>query len=286
MREIYPRREREERSIDGNTAISYDGRAGPSPAVPREERETMKRLDGKTAIITGAAAGIGEATARLFAEEGAKVVACDVVMEPLEAVVESIRAGGGEAIAVKCDVSNEDEVKAMVQATRDAYGKIHILINNAGITRDTLTPRMKAEDWDLVIDVNLKGTFLCSKHVLSKMEKGGKIVNTASISTRGNVGQANYSASKMGVIGLTRTHALEYARRKVCVNCVAPGAVATPMLAQVPEKMREAMISRIPLGEPIPPIEIARAHLFLASDESGFITGQTLFVDGGMSVGI
>jgi len=174
----------------------------------------------------------------------------------------------------------------MVQAARDAYEKIHVLINNAGITRDTLTPRMSVENWDLVMDVNLKGTFLCCKYALSKMERGGRIVNTASISTKGNVGQSNYSASKMGVIGLTRTLALEYARRKICVNCVAPGAVATPMLEQVPEKMREAMISRIPLGEPIPPIEIARAHLFLSSDEAGFITGQTLFVDGGMSVGI
>jgi NAD(P)-dependent dehydrogenase (short-subunit alcohol dehydrogenase family) len=245
-----------------------------------------KRLDGKVAIITGAAAGIGEATARLFAAHGARVVACDVSMEPLEAMVRSITDEGGTAMSVRCDVSSEEDVKAMVAAALAAYGRLDILINNAGITRDTLTPRMTVENWDLVMAINLKGTWLCAKHALSKMEKGGKVVNTASIATLGNVGQSNYAASKMGVIGLTRTLALEYARRKICVNAIAPGAVDTPMLRAVPEKMREKMIERIPLGEPIPPIDIARAHLFLASDEAGFITGQCLFVDGGMSVGI
>ncbi len=246
----------------------------------------MKRLDGKVAIITGAAAGIGETTARLFAAEGAKVVACDVSMEPLEEIVESIQAGGGEAMAVKCDVSQESDVKEMIQATIKEFGKIDILINNAGITRDMLTPRMTVENWDLVMSINLKGTFLCSKYALAKMERGGKVVNTASIATLGNKGQSNYAASKMGVIGLTRTLALEYARKKICINAIAPGAVDTPMLQAVPEKMREKMIEMIPLGEAIPPIDIARAHLFLASDEANFITGQCIFVDGGMSVGI
>jgi len=246
----------------------------------------MRRLEGKVAIITGAAAGIGEATARLFAAEGARLTICDVAEEPLGKLAESIRAGGGEALAVRCNVASEPEVKEMVARTMETYGKIDILINNAGITRDGLALRMSAQDWDLVMDVNLKGTFLCAKHALAKMERGGRVVNTASIATLGNVGQANYSASKMGVIGLTRTLALEYARKKICVNAVAPGPVSTPMFEKVPEKMREAMIEHIPLGEAIPPIEIARAHLFLASDEAGFITGQALFVDGGMSVGI
>ncbi len=246
----------------------------------------MQRLKEKTAIITGAAAGIGRATAELFAAEGARLVLCDVAPEPLEAVVEAIKAEGGEAIDVTCDVANEEDVKAMIKAAVEAFGKIHILINNAGITRDTLTPRMSVEAWDAVLGVNLKGTFLCSKYALAKMEKGGKVVNTASIATLGNVGQSNYTASKMGVIGLTRTQALEYARKKICINCIAPGAIDTPMLEKIPEKMREAMIGKIPLGQAIPPIEIARAHLFLCSDEANFITGQTLFVDGGMSVGI
>lgn len=246
----------------------------------------MKRLEGKVAIITGAAAGIGEATARLFAAEGAKLCLCDVTMDKLEDLAQSIKAEGGQAIAVSCNVAAEEDVKKMVQTTRDAYGALHILINNAGITRDALTPRMTAEQWDLVMDVNLKGSWLCAKYALAKMEKGGRVVNTASIATLGNVGQSNYSASKMGVIGLTRTLALEYARRKIAINAVAPGAIDTPMLAAVPEKVREQMIQRIPMGQAIPPIEIAKAHLFLASDDAGFITGQCLYVDGGMSVGI
>jgi NAD(P)-dependent dehydrogenase (short-subunit alcohol dehydrogenase family) len=245
----------------------------------------MERLKDKVAIITGAAAGIGEATARLFAQEGAAVTLCDLAMDPLNKVVESIKAEGGKAIAVKCNVGSEEDVKAMVAATIEAFGKVDILINNAGITRDAVAIRMTEENWDLVMDINLKGTFLCCKAVLPKIQRGGKIINTASISTLGNPGQANYAASKMGVIGLTRTLALEYAKRNVCINAIAPGAVETPMLAEVPEKMREAMIAKIPLGRPLPPIDIARAHLFLASDDANFITGQTLFVDGGMSVG-
>ncbi len=246
----------------------------------------MKRLEGKTAIITGAAAGIGEATARLFASEGARVALCDVVEDDLQKVAAGIRQEGGEALAVVCNVADEEQVKAMIGEVRDAYERLHILINNAGVTRDALTPRMSADKWDLVMDVNLKGSWLCAKHALAKMERGGRVVNTASIATLGNPGQTNYAASKMGVIGLTRTLALEYARRKIRVNAVAPGAVETPMLAAVPEKAREQMISRIPLGETIPPLEIARAHLFLSSEESGCITGQCIFVDGGMSVGI
>lgn len=246
----------------------------------------MKRLDGKIAIITGAAAGIGKVTAELFAQEGAKVVCCDMAMDTLEATVAGIKDAGGEAIAVKCNVADDQNVQAMIKTTMDTYGAINILINNAGVTRDQLTPRLKEDDWDLVMNVNLKGTFLCSKHALRRMKKGSKIVNTASISTLGNVGQANYSASKMGVIGLTRTQALEYARKKICINAIAPGAIDTPMLADVPAPAREAMLKSIPLGEYLPAIEIARAHLFLASDEANFITGQCLFVDGGMSVGI
>jgi 3-oxoacyl-[acyl-carrier protein] reductase len=246
----------------------------------------MKRLEGKTAIITGAAAGIGEATARLFAAEGARCALGDVSMEPLEKVAGEIRAAGGEAIAIKCNVADESDAKALVQKTIEAFGKLDILINNAGITRDGLTPRMTAENWDLVMAVNLKGSFLCAKHALLKMEKGGRVVNTASIATLGNVGQVNYSASKMGVIGMTRTLALEYARKRICINAIAPGAIDTPMLAALPEKARAAMLEKIPLGQLIPAVEIARAHLFLASDEAGFITGQCLFVDGGMSVGI
>ena len=246
----------------------------------------MKRLEGKTAIITGAATGIGEATARLFAEEGAKLALVDVDEERLQKVTGLIVEQGGKAIAITCDVSVESSVKSMINQVKQTWERIDILINNAGITADGFVMRMNEDAWDRVIDINLKGTFLCAKHASIKMESGGKIVNTASIATLGNIGQANYVASKMGVIGLTRTLALEFARKKICVNAIAPGAVETEMLAKVPEKIRETMISRIPLGEAIPPIEIARAHLFLSSSEANFITGQTLFVDGGMSVGI
>ncbi len=245
----------------------------------------MNRLKDKIAIITGAAAGIGEVTAKLFAEEGAAVTLCDVAMEPLEKVATDIKAKDGKAIAVKCNVADEADVKSLIATTVDTFGKIDILINNAGITRDGVAIRMTEDNWDLVMDINLKGTFLCCKHAIAKMNRGGKIVNTASISSLGNPGQANYAASKMGVIGLTKTLALEYARKQLCVNAVAPGAVETPMLLEVSEKMRDAMLAKIPMGKPLPPIEIAKAHLFLASDDANFITGQTLFVDGGMSVG-
>ena len=245
----------------------------------------MDRLKDKVAIITGAAAGIGEVTARLFANEGAAVVLCDVAMDPLEKVVSAITDEGGKAIAVKCNVANEADVKALMATTVETFGKLDILINNAGITRDGVALRMTEDNWDLVLDINLKGTFLCCKHAIAKMKRGGKIVNTASIAALGNPGQANYTASKMGVVGLTKTLALEYAKKKLCVNAVAPGAVDTPMLLDVNQKMRDAMITKIPLGSPLPPIEIAKAHLFLASDDANFITGQTLFVDGGMSVG-
>jgi 3-oxoacyl-[acyl-carrier protein] reductase len=245
----------------------------------------MDRLKDKVAVITGAAAGIGAATARLFAEEGASLTLCDITMESLEKTVAEIKQAGGKAIPVKCNVADNTEVKALIAATVDTYGKIDILINNAGITRDGVAIRMTEENWDLVMDINLKGTFLCCKHAISKMKRGSKIVNTASISSLGNPGQANYAASKMGVIGLTKTLALEYARKQLCINAVAPGAVETPMLMDVSEKMRQNMIAKIPLGRPLPPVEIAKAHLFLASDDANFITGQTLFVDGGMSVG-
>jgi 3-oxoacyl-[acyl-carrier protein] reductase len=253
--------------------------------IKKKEHTIMKRLQGKVAIITGAAAGIGEATARLFAEEGAKLALLDVAMEPLEKVVSEINGGGGKAVAIRCNVADENQVKGMVKTVMGEFGKIHILINNAGITRDMLTPRLSEESWDAVLNINLKGTFFCSKHVLLKIERHGKVINTASIAVLGNPAQANYSASKMGVIGLTRTQALEYARKKICINAVAPGAIDTPMLAALPEKAKEGMLDKIPFKEAIPPIEIAKTHLFLASDDSNYITGQTIFVDGGMSVG-
>lgn len=245
------------------------------------------RLQDKVAIITGGGGGIGEATSMKFAAEGASIVVADVNPETAGKVVKNIEENGGRALAVEVDVTDKDSVAAMVEAVVSEFGKIDILINNAGINRDALTVRMKEEQWDMVIDVNLKGTFLCCQAVIRPMKKnGGRIVNTSSIGSLGNIGQANYSASKGGVISLTRTLALELARNRINVNCVAPGPVMTPMFESVPEKMREEFIKMIPLGRFAVPREIADAHLFFCSDESAYITGQTLFVDGGISVGL
>ncbi len=246
------------------------------------------RLKDKVALITGGGRGIGAAVARRFAQEGAKIAIGDVDMEGAEKVASEIKDAGGEALICKADVRKRDEVEAMVDYVLKEYGRLDILINNAGVTRDNLCARMSEEDWDFVVDVNLKGTFLCSKAAFRPMRKQryGKIVNTASVAVRGNIGQANYSASKAGIIGLTRTLALEFARAGICVNCIAPGFIETPMTEGLPEKVREEALKRIPLGRIGRPEEVANLHLFLASPESDYITGQVFFIDGGVSIGI
>ena len=253
-------------------------------------------LNGKVAWITGGASGIGRATALRFANEGASIVAGDVDSEGLESAVQEIEAGGGKALAVTGDVTNRDEVQSMVQTTLEAFGKLDILINNAGINRDGLVVKVKDgevkamgdEKWDSVLAVNLKGTFLCAQAAAVPMiEAGaGRIVNTSSIGALGNIGQANYAASKAGVIGLTKTLALEWARFGISVNCVAPGATKTQMTAGIPEKLMEGLVAKIPMRRLAEPEEIAAAHLFFASDQAAYITGQVLFVDGGISVGV
>ena len=245
------------------------------------------RLTDKRAIITGGGRGIGESVSKLFAAEGASILVADMAIENAEKVAQEIVAGGGKATAVSVNVADKASVEAMVEACVSNFGGVDILINNAGVNRDALTMRMKEEQWDLVIDVNLKGTFLCSQAVIKPMkEAGGRIVNTSSIGSLGNIGQANYSASKGGVISLTRTLALELARFNINVNCVAPGATMTPMFEGVPEEMRETFQKMIPLRRFADPSEIAAAHLFFCSADSAYITGQTLFVDGGISVGL
>ncbi len=245
-------------------------------------------LAGRVALITGAGSGIGEATARRFAAEGAIVVVNDVGPERAQAVVATIRKAGGEAAESAANVTRRDEVERMVAAVVAEHGRLDILINNAGINRDAMSHKMTEEQWDQVLAVNLKGTFLCAQAALPQMrERGwGRVINTSSIGSLGNIGQANYSASKAGVIGLTKTLALEYAKYGVTVNCVAPGAVLTPMLAGVPEPVRQKITAQIPMGRIADPAEIAGVHAFLASEDAAFITGQVLFVDGGMSVGI
>jgi 3-oxoacyl-[acyl-carrier protein] reductase len=246
------------------------------------------RLRDKTAIITGAGSGIGRATARTFAGEGAAVGVADLDGDAAKRVASEIEASGGTAQALQVDVSDPESVTAAFAAFPGAGRSLDILINCAGINRDGFAKSLPVDDWDQVLNVNLKGTFLTCQAALRAMtdQGAGSIVNTASIAVRGNVGQANYSASKSGVIGLSRTLALEAARRGVRVNCVSPGPTKTPMAESVPEKIRDAIVARIPLRRMAEPEEIASLFLFLASDESSFLTGEHIFCDGGINIGV
>lgn len=252
-------------------------------------------LENKVALITGAGNGIGRATAVRFACEGASVVIADLDDAGLAETQQQIADAGGEVTAVAGSVTSREDVQKMVDTGVSTYGGLNILINNAGITRDGLTTRIKEgevrlmsdENWNAVLDVNLKGTWLCSQLAAVPMiEAGaGRIVNTTSIAALGNVGQANYSASKAGVIGLTKSLALEWARYGIAVNCVAPGGVKTRMTESIPEKVMEYLMEGVPFGRLAEPEEIAAVHAFLSSKEASFITGQIIFVDGGTSVG-
>lgn len=246
----------------------------------------MTALTGKTAIITGASRGIGAEIAMKFAEAGAKIVVnYSGSQDKAEAVVAAIQANGGEAFAVKANVSDAEAVKAMIDETMENFGSIDILVNNAGITRDNLMMRMKDDEWDDVINTNLKGVFICTKAVTRQMmkQRSGRIVNIASIvGVMGNAGQANYVAAKAGVIGLTKTTARELASRNITANAVAPGFITTDMTDGLSEDIQKTMLGQIPLGRFGKPEEVAKAALFLASDEASYMTGQTLHLDGGM----
>ncbi|MBW2038154.1 MAG: 3-oxoacyl-[acyl-carrier-protein] reductase [Deltaproteobacteria bacterium] len=246
------------------------------------------RLEDKVALVTGGGSGIGAAVARRFAEEGALIAIGDVNPQGAEEVADEIKRRGGRAIFCQVDVRKRDEVNRMIDQVVQEFERLDILINNAGVTKDNLSARMSEEEWDFVVDVNLKGTFLCSQAAYRPMrkQKHGKIVNTASVVVRGNMGQVNYSSSKAGIIGLTRTLALEYARSNINVNCIAPGIIDTPMSAAMSEKTKEIALERIPLKRMGTSGEVADLHLFLASDEANYITGQVVFIDGGASIGI
>lgn len=246
----------------------------------------MGKLTGKSAIVTGASRGIGRAIAIALAKEGAKVAVNYAGSEDKAAeTVRMIEQAGGEAIAIRASVSSAEDVKQLVDGTVERFGSVDILVNNAGITRDNLLMRMKEEEWDDVLSTNLKGVFLCTKAVARPMMKkrSGTIVNLASVvGVAGNAGQANYVAAKAGVIGLTKTAAKELSARGIRVNAVAPGFITTDMTDKLPAEVKEGMLGQIPLGKLGDPDHVARAVVFLASEDAAYITGQTLHVDGGM----
>ncbi|MDQ1679064.1 MAG: 3-oxoacyl-[acyl-carrier protein] reductase [Actinomycetota bacterium] len=248
------------------------------------------RFTGKVAVVTGAAQGIGAATARLLAAEGASVGIVDLTAERGQPVVDEITTGGGVAVAFGCDVSDQSSVDRMAAAVVERFGRLDILVNNAGITRDNLLFKMSKDDWDAVLSINLTGVFLCSQAAQRYMveQRSGKIVNLSSRSALGNRGQVNYAATKAGVQGLTATMALELGPFNINVNAVAPGYVATSMTAATatrvgasPEEHQERAAANTPLRRVGRPEEIASVIAFLASDDASYVSGQTLYVNGG-----
>jgi 3-oxoacyl-[acyl-carrier protein] reductase len=245
----------------------------------------MGKLDGKVALVTGGAQGIGKAIALRLAREGAQVTVSDINLEKAQETCREVESLGTRALAVGGSVADAKAAEAMVEKTVEAFGGLDILVNNAGITRDGVLLRMKEEDWDLVLSVNLKGAYHCTKAALRTLikRKGGKIINIASVTGQmGNAGQSNYAASKAGLIGFTKSVAREYASRNIQVNAVAPGFIDTAMSQAIPQKEREMLIRAIPMERLGTAEDIAGAVLFLASPASDYITGQVLNVNGGM----
>jgi 3-oxoacyl-[acyl-carrier protein] reductase len=241
---------------------------------------------GRIAVVTGSSRGLGRAIALKLARLGAGVVVnYQKNAAAAEEVAAEIKASGGQALTVQADVSKAEDVERLIRQTVEAYGRLDILVNNAGTTRDTLLMRMTEEDWDLVLDCDLKSAYLCTKAAMRPMMKQryGRIVNIASVAgLAGNAGQANYSAAKAGLIGFTKAVAREVGSRNITVNAVAPGLVPTDLTSSLPEELKAAMLQQTPLGRFGTAEDVANAVAFLASDEAGYITGQVLSVDGGM----
>jgi 3-oxoacyl-[acyl-carrier protein] reductase len=242
-------------------------------------------LTGKKALVTGASRGIGKAVAMKLASEGAEVIVTATSLERAKQTADHIVSLGGKAIPVKVDVGVSSEVEDLFKVVVEQFGSLDILVNNAGITRDGLLMRMKDDDWDSVIDINLKGTFSCTREAIKLMAKvkSGRIVNISSVvGEMGNAGQANYCASKAGIIGFTKAVAREYAKRNITVNAVAPGFIETDMTGVLSEGVREELLKQIPVNRFGSPEDIANAVYFLVSDMGSYVTGQVLSVNGGM----
>jgi 3-oxoacyl-[acyl-carrier protein] reductase len=245
----------------------------------------MFSLKDHVALVTGASQGIGRETALALARAGARVAAAARSADKLAALASEISTAGGEALAVKMDVADAEQVKAGFKQVTERFGRLDVLVNNAAVTRDGLALRMKPEDWDAVIRTNLTGAHLCIQQALVVMlrQRSGRIINISSVVAQsGNAGQVNYVASKAGLVGLTKAIAIEVASRNITVNAVAPGFIETAMTSVLPDKVKEELKVRIPLGRMGTPADVAAAILFLASDEAGYITGQVLSVNGGM----
>lgn len=243
-------------------------------------------LQNKVAIITGSARGIGKAIAEEYAKNGAKIVISDILQELADETAKEIKEKYNvETLAIKADVSKFEEVEELVKGTMDKFGSVDIIVNNAGITRDNLIMRMSQDEWNLVIDINLKGVFNCTKAVTRPMmkQRAGKIINiTSVVGQMGNAGQINYSASKAGVIGMTKTSAKELGSRGIKVNAIAPGFIVSEMTENLSDQAKDSLIALIPAKKLGHPSDVANAAVFLASDKADYITGQVINVDGGM----
>lgn len=245
------------------------------------------RLLNKVSIITGAARGIGQATALKFSQEGAKVIVCDLDQSAVSTVADSINKSGGQAMGLQLDVTSRESVAAMVAAVMAQYGRIDVLVNNAGIVMDAQLKKMTDDQFDKVIDVNLKGTYNCARAVVDIMieQKGGVILNASSVvGLYGNFGQTNYAATKFGVIGMVKTWSRELGKYGIRSNAVCPGFVQTPILDSIPDNVLRAMAEKVPLGRVGQPEDIANAYAFLASDEASYINGIVLEVGGGLTI--
>lgn len=245
------------------------------------------RLKGKVSIITGAASGIGRATAEKFVSEGAIVAVCDLDMAAVDATVKQLQEMGGEAVGYRVDVTNKGQIADMVADLKSRYGRIDVLVNNAGIVMDAQLSKMTDEQFDKVIDINLKGVYNCARQVVDTMvEQGGGVILNASsvVGLYGNFGQTNYAAAKFGVIGFVKTWARELGKKGIRANAVCPGFVATPILKSIPDKVIQAMEEKVPMRRMADPMEIANVYAFLASDEASYINGAAIEVTGGLTL--